>query len=136
MDNILEMEIENMNDKTVFERLGVEYEERDGLFYPLLSMGTEADIADVGKYGRMWVRYMQTEYPFGYKSLVRFLELNAKAVDVNEYAYKMLEDIENSWLRKHKPMDTSSFVELYRLKTEARTMAEEVILHEVVLQFH
>ena len=31
-----------MSDKTVFERLGITYKEKDGLFYPLISSGTEA----------------------------------------------------------------------------------------------
>lgn len=37
----MEMEMEAMSGKTVFEQLGVEYEERDGIFYPLISAGTE-----------------------------------------------------------------------------------------------
>ena len=38
----------NMSGKTVFERLGITYEEKNGFFYPLISQGTEA-VASVQK---------------------------------------------------------------------------------------
>ena len=34
---------------------------------------------------------------------MRFGELNNKAMEVNEVAYDLLDDIESSWLQKHKP---------------------------------
>ena len=36
--------------KTKFEKLGIPYEERDGIFYPVLVAGTEKADIDVGKY--------------------------------------------------------------------------------------
>ena len=98
--------------------------------------GGEENSTDVGKYGRMWMDYIQKEYPQRYRSLVRFGELYDKATQVNEIAYELLEDIENEWLRKHKPKQSNSFVEMYRLRTQARMIAEEVVLHDVVNCFH
>ena len=44
---------------TLFEELGVEYKEVDGILYPLLSVDeAEYNLTDIGKYGRMWLRYM------------------------------------------------------------------------------
>ena len=84
----------------------------------------------------MWIDYIRTEYSQRYKSLVRFGELHDKAAEVNEVAYELLEDIENEWLRKHKPKQSNSFVEMYLLRTQARMIAEEVVLHDVVNCFH
>lgn len=84
----------------------------------------------------MWIDYIRTEYPRRYRSLVRFSELHDKAAEVNEVAYELLEDIENEWLRKHKPKQSNSFVEMYLLRTQARMIAEEVVLHDVVNCFH
>lgn len=53
--------------KTTFEKLGIPYEERDGIFYPVLVAGTEKADIDVGKYGRMWIKYIKEEYPMRYK---------------------------------------------------------------------
>ena len=120
-----------MSEETLFEKLGVKYIEN-----PLITLGGEENSIDVGKYGRMWIDYIQKEYPQRYRSLVRFGELYVKATEVNEVAYELLEDIENEWLRKHKPKHTNSFVEMYQLRTQARMIAEEVVLHDVVNCFH
>ena len=115
-------EVTAMSEETLFEKLGVKYIEKDG--------------TDVGKYGRMWMDYIQKEYPQRYRSLVRFGELHDKATEVNKVAHELLEDIENEWLRKHKPKHANSFVEMYQLRTQARMIAEEVVLHDVVDCFH
>ena len=125
-----------MSEQTLFEKLGVPYREKDGIFYPLITVEIEEENADIGKYGRLWMKYIQSEYPQRYRSLVRFGELYSKAVEVNEVAYELLEDIENEWLMKHKPKDKKSFMEIYRLRTQARLVAEEVVLHDVVNCFH
>ena len=125
-----------MSEQTLFEKLGVRYREEDGILYPLISVEIKEENADIGKYGRLWMKYIQSEYPQRYRSLVRFGELYSKAVEVNEVAYELLEDIENEWLMKHKPKDKNSFMEMYRLRTQARLVAEEVVLHDVVNCFH
>ena len=125
-----------MSEETLFEKLGVKYIEKDGIFYPLIALCGEEKNTDVGKYGHMWINYIWTECPQRYRSLVRFGELHDKAAEVNEVAYELLEDIENEWLRKHKPKQSNSFVEMYLLRTQARMLAEEVVLHDVVNCFH
>ena len=122
--------------KTTFEKLGIPYEERDGIFYPVLVAGTEKADIDVGKYGRMWIKYIKEEYPMRYKSLVRFGELEERADEVNETAYELLDDIEAKWLKKHKPKNLNSFTEQLQLRTQTRMMAEEIVIVDVVMQFH
>ena len=125
-----------MSKETLFEKIGVKYIEKDGIYYPLIILGGEEKNTDVGKYGHMWIDYIRTEYPQRYKSLVRFGELYDKAAEVNEVAYELLEDIEKEWLGDHKSKQTNSFVEMYRLRTQARMIGEEVVLHDVVHCFH
>ena len=125
-----------MSEQTVFEKIGVKYREKDGILYPLITVELKEEYTDLGKYGRMWMQYIQSEYPERYRSLVRFGELHSKAAEVNEVAYELLEDIENEWLSKHRPQNKNSFVEMYQLRTQARLMAEEVVLHDVVNCFH
>ena len=87
--------------KTTFEKLGIPYEEKDGIFYP-----------------------------------VRFGELEERANEVNETAYELLDDIEAKWLKKHKPKNPNSFTEQLQLRTQTRMMAEEIVIRDVVMQFH
>ena len=49
---------------------------------------------------------------------------------------ELLEEIEKEWLSEHKPKQANSFVEMYRLRIQARMIAEEVVLHDVVNCFH
>ncbi len=83
-----------MGQRTIFEKLDVQYEERDGLFYPLITLDISEEDVDVGEYGRMWMQYLKSEYPQRYRSLLRFGELKHKAAEVNEVAHELLEDIE------------------------------------------
>ena len=46
-----------MSEETLFEKLGVKYIEKDGIFYPLITLGGEENSTDVGKYGRMWIHF-------------------------------------------------------------------------------
>lgn len=122
---------------TLFEELGIEYMERDGVFYPVLSVEDEADVKiSVGKYGRMWMVFMECSHPDRYRSLVRFGRLHERAIQVNEEAYELLDCIESKWLKKHKPGNPNSFVEMYRLRMQAQLTAEEVVLSQVVRQYH
>lgn len=41
--------------KTTFEKLGIPYEEKDGIFYPVRAARTEKANLDAEKYGHMWI---------------------------------------------------------------------------------
>ena len=122
---------------TTFEKLGIEYKEYDGLLYPVLSVSEEAvKPIHIGKYGRMWIEFMKTEHPDRYRNLVRFGRLWDKATEIDEEAYELLEAIESKWLSSHKPKNRESFWERYQLRTQARLMAEETVLHQMIGQYH
>ena len=124
-----------MAEKTIFERLDVQYEESDGIFYPLLSTEKSENV-DVGKYGHLWMNYIKEEFPIRYNSLLRFGNLEERAAEVNEVAYELLADIEAELMEQHKPKKRNSFVEMYAIRSQVRAVAEEVVLHDVVRQFH
>lgn len=122
---------------TTFEKLGIAYKEYDGLLYPVLSVSEKAvKPIHIGKYGRMWIEFMKTEHPDRYRNLVRFGRLWDKATEIDEEAYELLEAIESRGLSSHKPKNRQSFWEMYQLRTQARLMAEETVLHQVIRQYH
>ena len=122
---------------TALEELGIEYTECDGILYPVISVGTEKNLLNtIGKYGRMWVAFMKNSHPDRYRSLVRFGRLQEKATQIDEEAYELLDSIEEKWLKHHKPVDGNSFAEMYRLRTQVRLMAEEVVLEQIVNRYH
>lgn len=119
---------------TIFEKLSIAYEERDGLFYPVVSMKTES--LNVGKYGLLWMEYMKENAPDRAKSLLRFGKLEEKALKVNEEAYAMLESIEKRYLERHKPINPASTMEMWKLREQARMVAEEEVLSAIVYHYY
>ena len=57
--------------------------------------------------------------------------LNSKAFEVNEEVYELLEGIMNQYLAKHKPQNSASTMEMWRLREQAKQMAEEVVLSDM-----
>lgn len=124
---------------TNIEKFGIEYEEReDGFLYPLIEpiKTEEEQLADTGRFGRMWAKYMKDRYPVRYRILLRNEELGARANEVNEYAYDLYDDIVSDWIRSHKPENSNSFTEILRIRTQATMMAEEMVLVDVVNMWH
>ena len=122
---------------TLIEKLGVEFVERDGLFYPLVDGAASGDgvkTKDIGKYGHLWINFMQETYPERYRSLVRFGLLEEKAVAVNEEAYELLCMMEEKLLKDSEGERT--FTEKYVLRTQVRMLIEEIVMREVVNVFH
>lgn len=79
---------------------------------------------------------MQEIHPARYRNLVRFGKLHERTVSVNEMAYELLEDTEQAWLRNHKAKAENSFMEQYKLRSQARMLAEEIVLHDLIYQYH
>lgn len=121
---------------TTFEKMGIEYRKVDGLLYPILSVDDVLDVVSVGKYGRMWIRFMKSSYPDRYRHLIRIRKIGMIANDVNEQAYEMLDMLQEKYIKKHKEQMCGSFMECVRIRNQAKMIAEEIVLTEVVNLFH
>lgn len=120
---------------SIYEAMGGTYTEVNGVLYPNIKVSEEADVW-VGKYGLLWMNYMKSNYAERYRHHIRMGTLNSKAFEVNEEAYEMLERIVNQYLVKHKPQNSASTMEMWRLREQAKQMAEEVVLNDIVRQYH
>lgn len=119
--------------------MDVKFEERDGLFYPLVDGSVSGDgvkTKAVGKYGHLWINFMQEAYLERCRSLVRFGLLEEKAIEVNEEAYEMLRGMEEKLLANSKVDEEVMFAERYALRVQVRMLVEEIVLREVVNVFH
>ena len=120
---------------TLIDKMEVEFEERDGLFYPLLDGAIgNAKTKEIGKYGHLWINFMEEVYPERYRSLGRFGLLEEKALAVNEEAYELLCVMEKKLLMGEGT--GKSFAETYILRTQIRMLVEEIVMREVVNVFH
>ena len=116
--------------------MGIDYEERNGLLYPIFEEEAATEVIHVGKYGDLWMEYLKDNHPDRYRHLFRFGKLMKKAVEVNEDAYEMLNSIVAKYLIKHPPVDSNSTMEMWQIREQAKMMAEEIIFHDIVNQFH
>lgn len=120
---------------STYEAMGGTYTEVNGALSPNITISEKVDVW-VGKYGLSWIDYMKSNYSERYKHHIRMGTLNTKAFEVNEEAYEMLEGIMNQYLVKHKPHNSASTMEMWRLREQAKRMAEEVVLNDIVRQYH
>jgi hypothetical protein len=122
---------------STFEAMGGTCTEVDGLFYPNIIVGkTDISIGMVGKYGLLWIDYMKFNHAARYRQHIRMGTLNNKALEVNEEAYEMLDTITNKYLAKHKPTNLASTMETWKLREQAKQMAEEFVFQDIVRQYH
>ncbi len=131
------------NEISMFEKLDGTYTEVDGILYPNIGVNdkqSDTDSAitstDIGKYGHLWISFMKENHPDRYRHHIRLGQILIKAKEVNEEAYKMLDRIVEKYLSKHKPKDTHSTVEMWKLREQAKQLAEEVIYGEIVYKYH
>lgn len=131
------------NEISMFEKLDGTYIEVDGILYPNIGVNdkqSDTDSAitstDIGKYGHLWISFMKENHPDRYRHHIRLGQILIKAKEVNEEAYKMLDRIVEKYLSKHKPKDTHSTVEMWKLREQAKQLAEEVIYGEIVYKYH
>lgn len=136
-DNGEEGQVIIMNEeKSLFGSMGVRYEEREGLFYPVIAEMEIQEPIHVGKYGHLWINFMKENHPDRYRHLFRFGKLRTKATEVDEEAYQLMDSMTEKYLKRHPPKDSSSTMEMWRLREEAKRIAEEIIFQDIVNQFH
>jgi hypothetical protein len=127
---------------SLYEAMGGTYTEVNGILCPNISVeakepNTDSAITstDIGKYGHLWISYMKENHPDRYRHHIRMGQILIKAKEVNEEAYEMLDVVVEKYLAKHKPKDTHSTMEMWKLREQAKQLAE-VIYGEIVYKYH
>ena len=77
---------------------------------------------------------MEENEPSEYHHMARMGQLRKRAEAVNEEAYERLDNIEETWLKKHMTGKKKTFMEQLYLRNQARAMAEEIVINEIVFK--
>lgn len=117
-------------------KLDILYVEKDGVLYPLLTIPADMELSAVGKYGLLWLSYMKENHKGRFRTLTRLGCVNQTAHKVNEEAYEMLDLIIGQHMGKHSPVNPGSTMEMWKLREQAKTMAEETVLMDIVYRYH
>lgn len=121
-----------MEAETVLVENGIEYYEEDVLYYPKLILGDEleSDIY-VGRWGREWMRYLESVDKVRYRRLMISGELKKIAHDVDEEAGEMISRLEQKYYEKHKEQ-CKGFWKTYQVREQGRMIAEEILRSEII----
>lgn len=117
-------------------KMDIPYVEKDGIWYPLLTIPADMELSAVGKYGLLWLSYMKENHKGRFRTLTRCGCVNQTAHKVNEEAYEMLDLIIGQQMRKHPYVNRSSTIEMWKQREQAKTIAEETVLMDIVYQYH
>lgn len=123
-------------EKSIFEQMGGTYTEIDGVLYPNLIIGNEeteaVSNAFSGKYGDLWKKHLKENRTDRYFYLLRTGQLLQKAAEVDEEANERLDRLMQQYLKKNKSEKPDSTMEMWRLREQAKMVAEEVVFREIV----
>ena len=117
-------------------KMDIPYVEKDGILYPLLTIPVDMELSSVGKYGLLWLSYMKENHKGRFCTLTRLGCANRTAHKVNEEAYEMLDVIMNQHMGKHPHVSPGSTMEMWMLREQAKMVAEETVLMDIVYQYH
>ena len=120
-------------EQTLFERVGVQYIEVDGLQYPILQVDEIDVAADVGKYGRMWLHLLYELDRRRYNKMLLDGTLIDTAVRKNEVGYEMLDRRIKCYLEQLETVNKHSSITIWKCRVAAQLTAEEEIYESAEL---
>ena len=113
------------------------YMEKDGYLYPNLETGEgDRDLLKLGKYGIMALNYLKENHEARYKSLFRFGRLAEKMQEVEAEANQRQDLLISAYLKTNPPKDRNSTMQMWQIRQQAQMQAEEVVIQEVINQYH
>lgn len=113
------------------------HEGADGMLYPDLKAPEETvSMTNLGRFAVRAMEYLKENHNGRYRTLLRFGKLAEKMQEVEDTANRMMEELEGSYLKNNLLKDKNSTMEMWQLRQQARTQAEEIVMNEVVMKFH
>ncbi|MCD7907310.1 MAG: TnpV protein [Clostridium sp.] len=90
----------------------------------------------LGRYGIMAMNYLKENHETRYKSLLRFGRLAEKMQEVEERANQRQDLLISAYLESNPPADRNSTMEMWQIRQQAQLQAEEIVIQEVINQYH
>jgi hypothetical protein len=103
---------------------------KQGFLEPIIEVSTCEQ--HIGKYGSLAMNYLKKEYPYRHSLLRAEGTLMEIMYKVNEEAHQMMEVLQEKMLAKEPIPNPENFYESYKHREMIRTMAEDVVLKEIV----
>nr|WP_308627908.1 TnpV protein [uncultured Eisenbergiella sp.] len=110
----------------------------DGMMYPqmMISSRKEYDTKGTGKYGQMWKEYMLEKHPQRLEMLIATGRINEKIYQIQEKAELEKEKIFQKLLKENPMPETENLLERAGHMEMLSSMAEELMIENLIYQFH
>ena len=117
---------------TLAEKLGIEYKEVDGFYYPVLEETEENEFLKLGKWGHRWLGLMMEHDRYLYNLYFMGGVLYQKAKEYEDYAWQLhdelVEKLKASRNAEHAMSDTME--KIHRVQ-EIESTVEEIINNDL-----
>ena len=113
---------------------GIEYERRGEQYYPLLDLGEQTSY-EIGKYGNLHLEFIKKHRRGTYTTLLTEGRLNEYLHNIDEQAHEQMESYITQAAEQMgvtEGLKASNPIRWVRLMNDIKSLAEEIVLKEVV----
>lgn len=108
----------------------MDYQEKDGILYPMIKLFKPEK--PIGKYGMMALKYLREEHTDRYDYLLASGKLAKIIAQVDQEAGEKMEMLTEKMLEKKPLTDPTDTILSWQEKEQIRSIAEEMVLKEIV----
>ena len=119
---------------TIFDQIGGTYAEKEGYLYPNISI-PEEDMQPIGKYGRMWKRYLKEHRPVVYSQLIVSGKLFSHLREIDSTCNARMEQMVKQMAKAEnvtESLKAENQMEWVARMNGIQNRAEEIILEELI----
>ena len=109
----------------------IKYVKKGDYYYPDIDFGVDENV-ELRKFGKLRYKYLKENKPNLFTMLLSEGELMRHVIEIEKQAYKRFERIQKEYLKQHPLPIDGNFMESYKVRQEARDIANETVLKELV----
>ena len=129
------MENENVKDKFIDEKTGIEYIKQGDYYLPNLILAPEETNYKIGKYGRIKLNYLKNHKKVEYSILLIESKLNRYLHEIDIVSEDMLKSIISQLMKQEnvtEELKSTNQMEWVQAMNNIKNRAEEIILKELI----
>ena len=112
---------------TIAEKLGIEYKEKDGLYYPFWNMSDTDDFATLGKYGHRWMRMLMEHNRYLYNQYFMNETLVEKAKEKEEKCWLFHDTMVEKMMKSRSDAKEMNSAEKFLVMMQIQAAVDEIV---------
>ena len=127
--------MENVKDKFIDEKTGIEYIKQGDYYLPNLILAPEETNYKIGKYGRLKLNYLKNNKKVEYSILLIENKLNRYLHEIDIVSEDMLKSIISQLMKQEnvtEELKSTNQMEWVQAMNNIKNRAEEIILKELI----